>query len=1654
MATDTKSKVENTSNTAGQLLRTAVGVSPLIAAAYFGLGSLKANAALNIPIASSDPIKTLERKIANEAKAIGLKDKAAKEAAQATLLEKFQKELQSSESLQKIFKNVDEKNSLIHSLLLMVDDPSLGIGEHARTNLKTKLFEMNNLGIDQNAAVEDISKILKTVAQSPDVVQKWTQLRSQYADLGAQLRPAMQSIPSQGAAYNIIPTNLSKTQEGYLKQLQKGLGKGYQVEAINYKEVDGGISAVARIYENFNGNKYFRGTVPLSDRLYRQGESGRTLRTMPRGVLDFGIIHRNPEAPLGKAYRSLQQHFVDDIIKRARSGHLDWADAMDYQRQFLANVSRNAGTGTFGQRHVLNQSLLNSRRFALINIESVPEAELGKTYARLATGYGGALDAGLSAKAQLYRTSQGMMGNVNLFKGSLFDLNQQAFGWDTSEGNVIDRSFMPLTAREYQQTGRIDYFDGGFEKRGNLIYGSTLNALESTGEPIGKAAHALTTGRYATGTLGVPVMYDLGGALTKSGLAGEGMSVTGRTRTIRRQLQKTIFNPEGQHFSSDALDRIMKGGSSGAFFSREELQKGIYLGEGSGGAVMLPWTQNTQGLHVRLNDATVQQVGKNTKKELSFALESIENMTSFKAFSPNIKGNVETVDDILKWEDANVADMWRSFAKRQNLDVQSFIRTDSKMLKKGWMNMLQQITGGAMVVTNGELSIDAMRIAAKELESKGGPILGVAKGASRNQRTLGAYAQSIMTELFRRGVGVEDIGLVMSGVYWGAEGKGQHALPKTAIASFARNLFGNKQAYRTFMQTIAMRQGIGYEMVAKAESQGEWGRARLGVDHRFARTLQERLMLDLGLDTDTAASLTTKVLSNKVGLTSHYTSALQLSTMMDYITKGTTATNYVTNKAKRMTFQELVSEGIMSNKNGLADYLAKSEHGIVIDFAQAPEAIRAGMGGREVYLPGKEMFEALKGTIIKTQEGHQQLSGPFGELINSFEGRLLGNMTDPVALRKSMSEWQGNLTSMFANTVKTVYAGKIKGASAPTARGFDLSRGFLLGNEAQRIRAGQVTLGSKTPVGFLQGHGFLSNLSDARGTVSDRELAVRAQRFFTSMENGKVKNSYIGLSAAFTREPQLATGNVQLGQVFRDLTEVTALGGEDKVFAMMKNTEIGKRMLTEHFDGQMPNSFADPRFRTRKAHLFFQDMVKHISQFTSGQDSGGMAFPVLKDSRGKAIGSWTQAVGDMDGDHVGLIFFDQKSAARLHKAMRGNRDAVAMTEFRGRQMYNAFEAQIKGAIDKMIDPNIVLSATEQASEDIQKEVNLSLATGRIDSALRASHEALWRYEKDPVKKHAGRTFLGAIQEHLVIKSKNLKKYSSLPEQIEASFSRWAEQGTDEAFEETRSLLRNIFAGQAIANEGVKIGGVDIATDDPALRALWNKSYGSYRKTETFTLDGILESIHASLKMSAQMGTNSGLTKGQLSAAFGEDPIEAMNALRASGIFGDTLPPTTQAVAEASATISNVQRLVGKIDAHMTGKLALGALVSASVFGMMNNGLSPEPIVMPGENPSPSLMSSIASGNLFDRRNAEVSPEQLAPVANQYDSMPPINSGTAYATGINSYQIRGETSNGSGLATFSSYFNQLSGGNGRGVISINDQRRPITRNYVDRLLGEY
>jgi hypothetical protein len=141
------------------------------------------------------------------------------------------------------------------------------------------------------------------------------------------------------------------------------------------------------------------------------------------------------------------------------------------------------------------------------------------------------------------------------------------------------------------------------------------------------------------------------------------------------------------------------------------------------------------------------------------------------------------------------------------------------------------------------------------------------------------------------------------------------------------------------------------------------------------------------------------------------------------------------------------------------------------------------------------------------------------------------------------------------------------------------------------------------------------------------------------------------------------------------------------------------------------------------------------------------------------------------------------------------------------------------------------------------------------------------------------------------------------------------------------------------------------------------------------------------------------------------------------------------------------------DRRFLGPLALGAAAMAGITSVMSGGYSNDPIMAPGEYASPSVESAISGNQLFGRPDPQVAPRQ-ADLSGDFPSVDsPINTGTTYLNRPSSYSIRGELGSTHGIPNIRNYMSGYPGIN-TGQIKINDQRRAITQNYMDRLSGEY
>jgi hypothetical protein len=176
-------------------------------------------------------------------------------------------------------------------------------------------------------------------------------------------------------------------------------------------------------------------------------------------------------------------------------------------------------------------------------------------------------------------------------------------------------------------------------------------------------------------------------------------------------------------------------------------------------------------------------------------------------------------------------------------------------------------------------------------------------------------------------------------------------------------------------------------------------------------------------------------------------------------------------------------------------------------------------------------------------------------------------------------------------------------------------------------------------------------------------------------------------------------------------------------------------------------------------------------------------------------------------------------------------------------------------------------------------------------------------------------------------------------------------------------------------------------------------------------------------------------------------------------------PTTQAamaqeMGPQDATVRNLAavndgraRLQGMFDTVNTrtagmvmGGLALGAMVMSAA--RPNAGSTP--LMVDGEMPSAALQN--APGEALTASEARaMSVDGPSP----YDLLNrPQGPGVTHMVEGSGLSIRGAVQGLAGMTQAGNYINMMTRGNARGSVLINDTRRPITPNYLDRINGEY
>ena len=1680
MATDRFRKLEEDANTHVQsgvsLLKTAVGISPVAAGIWYGTRKLKANEAVNTPLSRATPQQAL-------GKAQGLaarKAQAARHRRAAQVADRIRRGLGDSDALREIVGKVQEHNALLHTLSITLEDPSNGLDTAAVSSLKSQITGL--LGNSTPESVEEFAeKVTRSLLESgtDETLLRFESSMDEFRNISGQLEAPDIQIPKGGTAYNTIDMgNLaSRREKGGLKgwekralKLQGILGGNYQM-SVNAFEEGGMQFRQAQVYDRGR----WVASVPLHKHsFFRSGGDFNTLYSTPKFAMNVGGAARfarqqglDPSKVSGRQlfaaghFQRYSDYLINHISGSMQNGRVDWRAFRGEVGMATQHVTRAAMGNDVFAAHIRRQTAIASNAVYGHSVGNMTGEQAAGFVSRFASGRG--FDGGaVGAKRLLTGFGDDRRSMIGLHSGSGFAQLQNYYG-----KFAVDRHQLPITYRESQVTGRTSMARDFVKKVGSTFVGG-VGTVESE---VGARAAAYGTqgwGKHASGGLNKMMVVDF----SKTGFLSEtyrdaGMGITGVSHRISKPVEFSVLNPAAHgHAASKTLKQILAGKGS---FTGDELSANLYVGETGSGSKYLGRDPATVRMDIELDRAGISY----DKEMIYFRGEQIRKMDFFKMFSASFKGNMENVGQAginqIYDRDARLG-MLMEGLERDNIHAMKYRAgyISSDMFGKGSFSFTHQIFGSARMLG---VSPETLRSRADAIHKAGGLL-----GNKGHQ----VYAQAAFELMNKQGVNARNIGMTLAGVWHGAEGGGvaKGGIDQGALERMVR---GGLSASAADEALAAMRRGVSsfVDTAQVGPSTGDWGKARVGLERRFAQTAYER-MRQLNMSGTDAANAVADIYTRKIGFGRHYALAEQMMAMGRSVTGQRNIGDAFTERgARRIKFGDIPGALQEAKSGKFTDFLRMQKQGAVIDFAGAPahigRAVSDVFGTSSVYLPGAAAYESAAGTSVRVAGGQsKEVSAAYGQLVSGFYKRLQDHAAtggDP--LRKSLTAWRKNALELMGSSVSSLGSGKLSGSSSPRVSSYNLTTGGDL-SDAQWKAARGLFLKTGASSAHVDSKMMLSELhGQAAGSTSRSELATSAEKFFLGMEHEDVgKRLGSGLTRVSGRHPFISAGNVFMTQIYRDVREVGALGGTDTVMSAFRNAQLvvnqggtsatmsGREVMDLLF-GQDVRTFQQIAQYSKKhggaeSRMFFETMIDNISQFSGGQGGGKIIVPrAFVD--GVDIGLAPQAFMDMDGDTGLSMMASSKVRRQIRdglKAQAANPAAMG-AELQSRAIKGKFGSAIKAGMLSYGESLGKIKPGDKEIHDMMKEIGVNQSTGALDVRLRGLHEAFGNYGGDINDTRAYRDLLGALEENVLLKAKKLEVFVPLADELGSA----VEGLMSNPSETNAAALGDVLRNKIFHDQGVEFG-VGALTGDDAI-GKW-----AAQQTASGSLSvNINDFQQAALNVAKQAdagATNMPGTGKAIASAAGRDPSSffaqalagANMETAAQRAFSDS--PQHQ-IGAVSQGMSQIQSAFSKIDKRMAVPLALGAAGSMMAMGLVGTpGYAATPMSGPGEYVPPEVSDAIANGSLFENRPAGVDPASLGGrPAGDYGMLDrPINSGSAYMTRPSSYQVRATLPNMYGMPSALSYIQGMTGGGASGSVRINDTRRPITRSYVDRLSGEY
>lgn len=571
------------------------------------------------------------------------------------------------------------------------------------------------------------------------------------------------------------------------------------------------------------------------------------------------------------------------------------------------------------------------------------------------------------------------------------------------------------------------------------------------------------------------------------------------------------------------------------------------------------------------------------------------------------------------------------------------------------------------------------------------------------------------------------------------------------------------------------------------------------------------------------------------------------------------------------------------------------------------------------------------------------------------------------------------------------------------------------------------------------------------------------EEFFTGLHRVQGGGMSEGIVALTTRNPTLTPSYVLPLQVYQNPQEMQTRGffeayvgsraGQEELQKLQAAAQMQIRGF--HDISRLPSNRETDIARKR----FFRRMGMSLESWIGAEGGGRVIFPEMNVRVGYEDGTervmqlnpWARMIGDQDGDQAQMLFLSGRDRRQLHQGMHAPEAFVQ--EMRAAYDFAHFQDLNKTGLKN-------LSRTIEAVSGVPTELQMvreslmklqaSKNVGTLNNAIDVLRYGLVAFSGEADRNATRKAFnlLAAVQEIGNIKALKLPRYEPFVEMIQGSVAPILEQGDTRHF---RSVMENYL-----------FPGVDLGRG-PRLTQAQVEGMGAMSGHLTQALHGYrtdLDDVYQVLARTAQRVNEAGLqnfmTADRTARYMGYSSPEAragfVRSIQEAELFQAALAREQMGVLdEIQDTLSpmahNVGAAVSRFDRRMLGPLAWGAVGSMALAGLLGDrGYAAEPLLMPGESLNGDLADAIRQGELF----AGPSGSDLQGGGGPDIMGRPINIGGSYLARPNAYQIQGEVAH-SGVIQPLLRWMGVSGVSGS--LRINDARRPITPNYIDRFLEE-